>query len=147
MKLNTPLLLSIIIAVIGFFSLEQLSLNVSSGLSFLFGAVSTGIIVQLFVKTAKDGAASNKEMETTTLYVGNLAYRANEASVRELFSEQGHVVSVRLMKDKFTGKRRGFGFVEMLKSDAKKTIKKLNEKEFQERLLRVREANERVVKE
>ena len=78
-----------------------------------------------------------------TLYVGNLPYRANEAAVRELFSEYGQVQSVRLMKDKHTGKRRGFGFVEISSPDADKAITELNDSEFQQRTLKVREAKER----
>ena len=66
-------------------------------------------------------------------YIGNLPYRANEIAVRELFAEQGQVLSVRLMKDKATGKRRGFGFVEMPVADAAKAIAALNDKEYQQR--------------
>lgn len=85
--------------------------------------------------------------EVKTLYVGNLPYRANEASVRELFSTVGQVHSVRLMKDKHTGKRRGFGFVEMSANDTDKAVEALNDKEFQQRTLKVREAKERPEKE
>ena len=63
--------------------------------------------------------------------------------VRELFAEQGQVLSVRLMKDKATGKRRGFGFVEMPVADAAKAIAALNDKEYQQRTLKVREANDK----
>jgi len=82
-----------------------------------------------------------------TLYVGNLPYRANEAAVRELFSTIGQVHSVRLMKDKHTGKRRGFGFVEMSANDIDKAVESLNDQEFQQRTLKVREAKERPEKE
>ncbi|WP_432455794.1 MULTISPECIES: RNA recognition motif domain-containing protein [unclassified Agarivorans] len=82
-------------------------------------------------------------IDTQTLYVGNLPYRANESAIRKLFSEYGQVVSVRLLKDKQTGKRRGFGFVEMASEDAGKAVAALNEYEFQQRTLKVREANER----
>lgn len=92
-----------------------------------------------------NATTNNAEAETniTTLYVGNLPYRANEAAVRELFSEYGQVQSVRLMKDKHTGKRRGFGFVEISSTDADKAISELNDSEFQQRTLKVREAKER----
>jgi len=76
-----------------------------------------------------------------------IPYRANEASVRELFSSVGQVHSVRLMKDKHTGKRRGFGFVEMAASDSDKAVEALNDTEFQQRTLKVREAKERPDKE
>ena len=72
-----------------------------------------------------------------------MPYRANEAAVRELFSEYGQVQSVRLMKDKHTGKRRGFGFVEISAVDADKAVSSLNDSEFQQRTLKVREAKER----
>ena len=87
--------------------------------------------------------ASTSDENVRTLYVGNLPYRANETSVRELFSAHGSVHSVRLMKDKHTGKRRGFGFVEMAANDLDKAIAALNDTEFQQRTLKVREAKER----
>jgi RNA recognition motif-containing protein len=86
---------------------------------------------------------SVSDEDVRTLYVGNLPYRANETSVRELFSEHGSVHSVRLMKDKHTGKRRGFGFVEMAADDLDKAIAALNDTEFQQRTLKVREAKDR----
>jgi RNA recognition motif-containing protein len=86
---------------------------------------------------------SDTDEDARTLYVGNLPYRANETSVRELFSEHGTVLSVRLMKDKHTGKRRGFGFVEMAANDLDSAIAALNDTEFQQRTLKVREAKER----
>lgn len=60
-----------------------------------------------------------------------------------LFEEQGKVFNVRLLKDKNTGKRRGFGFVEMAESDADNAITKLNDSEFQQRTLKVREAKQK----
>ena len=87
--------------------------------------------------------ASINDEDVKTLYVGNLPYRANETAVRELFSNHGSVLSVRLMKDKHTGKRRGFGFVEMAADDLDKAIAALNDTEFQQRTLKVREAKER----
>jgi RNA recognition motif-containing protein len=60
-----------------------------------------------------------------------------------LFSEYGQVQSVRLMKDKHTGKRRGFGFVEISAADAEQAVLSLNDSEFQQRTLKVREAKER----
>lgn len=78
-----------------------------------------------------------------TLYVGNLPYRANEAAIRKLFAAHGMVLSVRLVKDKETGKRRGYGFVEMPEKEAMQAIAALNESEYLQRTLKVREANEK----
>ncbi|GAD81376.1 putative RNA-binding protein [Vibrio ezurae NBRC 102218] len=90
--------------------------------------------------SSKPVAATNTE--NTTLYVGNLSYKASESHVKELFEEYGTVYSVRLMKDKRTGKRRGFGFVEVGHDDADSMIAKLNEYEYMQRTIKVRIANE-----
>jgi RNA recognition motif-containing protein len=90
-----------------------------------------------------NSADDSVDEDVKTLYVGNLPYRANETTVRELFANYGSVLSVRLMKDKHTGKRRGFGFVEMTSKDLDAAITALNDTEFQQRTLKVREAKER----
>tara|TARA_B100000809_G_scaffold19201_1_gene16983 strand:+ start:278 stop:751 length:474 start_codon:yes stop_codon:yes gene_type:complete len=115
--------------------------------------VASLVFVSAFIApllTGNPSASSSSAIETSasdedvrTLYVGNLPYRANETSVRELFSEHGSVHSVRLMKDKHTGKRRGFGFVEMAADDLDQAISALNDTEFQQRTLKVREAKDR----
>ncbi len=84
----------------------------------------------------------NLILQLKRLYVGNLPYKANESHVRDLFAEYGQVFAVRLMKDKRTGKRRGFGFVVMAAADAEPAIAKLNEREYMERTLKVRIAND-----
>ncbi len=93
--------------------------------------------------SSASNVVSVSDEDVRTLYVGNLPYRANETAVRELFSNHGSVLSVRLMKDKHTGKRRGFGFVEMAADDLDAAISALNDTEFQQRTLKVREAKER----
>ena len=107
--------------------------------------VAIMIFVASFVtaNTLKTSDSSEDNTDVKTLYVGNLPYRANEASIRELFSAYGTVHSVRLMKDKHTGKRRGFGFVEISAKDAESAVSALNDQEFQQRTLKVREAKER----
>ncbi|MGR5541067.1 RNA recognition motif domain-containing protein, partial [Vibrio campbellii] len=69
-------------------------------------------------------------------------YKANEGHVRDLFAEYGNVVNVRLMKDKRTRKRRGFGFVVVDSASADSMIEELNEYVYMERTLKVRIANE-----
>ena len=112
--------------------------------------VAIAIFIIAFVSPLISSSSSSETAvsdDVKTLYVGNLPYRANEAAVRELFSTVGQVHSVRLMKDKHTGKRRGFGFVEMSASDTDKAVETLNDQEFQQRTLKVREAKERPEKE
>jgi len=78
------------------------------------------------------------------LYVGNLAYNVTEEELRALFSEYGKVASVSLIMDKFSGKSKGFGFVEMLdNSEADKAIKALNETAFKGRNIKVNQAKPR----
>ncbi|PSJ42840.1 RNA-binding protein [Zobellella taiwanensis] len=131
---------ALLLAVAGYIAVALSGLQLSPALMFAAGLLLGGVITTLVTKAAP---APPAELPTTTLYVGNLPYRANEASVRELFEPFGQVVSVRLMKDKNTGKRRGFGFVEMPSDAATAAQQALNDTEFQQRTLKVREANER----
>lgn len=77
------------------------------------------------------------------IYVGNLPYSADEASVRTLFSQHGTVDAVRLINDRETGRFRGFAFVEMPDADAQNAINRLNGQDMDGRTLRVNEARER----
>lgn len=78
------------------------------------------------------------------IYVGNLAFDATEDEIRQLFTEYGKVSSVALIKDKFTGQPRGFGFVEMPDdTEANKAIAALNGREFRRRALTVNQARPR----
>lgn len=78
------------------------------------------------------------------IYVGNLSFRASEQDVQDLFSNYGEVSSARIVKDKFTGRSRGFGFVEMTDDSAgNAAITALHEKDFMDRALVVNEARPR----
>ncbi len=78
------------------------------------------------------------------IYLGNLPYDINEGEIMELFEEYGNVGSVKLITDKFTGKSKGFGFVEMSNDEeAKKAIEELNGKEFKGRKIAVNQAREK----
>lgn len=83
------------------------------------------------------------DIEYGTLYVGNLAYKADENDVQVFFESVGQVKSVRLVKDKRSGKRKGFGFVEITSGEEGKFIEKLNKAEFMQRNIIVRHANEK----
>ncbi|HSX47504.1 MAG TPA: RNA-binding protein [Patescibacteria group bacterium] len=75
------------------------------------------------------------------LYVGGLAYSITDQELEQLFSEQGKVISAIVIKDKFSGQSKGFGFVEMedLK-EAQNAIKELNGKEVSGRAIMVNQA-------
>ena len=75
------------------------------------------------------------------LYVGNLPYETSESDLQELFASAGTVESVNVMRDRATGRARGFAFVEMAsEGDAQNAITQLNERPFGGRTLTVNEA-------
>jgi len=74
------------------------------------------------------------------LFVGNLPWGAGDEELKALFSEAGQVVSANVIKDKFTGRSRGFGFVEMGSDEDTEAAKKLNGKEIEGRAITVNEA-------
>ena len=77
-------------------------------------------------------------MSESRLFVGNLAYQTMENDLQEYFSQAGVVSSVNLMLDKFTGKSRGFAFIEFsTPAEASKAVEMFNNKEFQGRALTV----------
>ncbi len=77
------------------------------------------------------------------LYVGNMNYDTTEDSLRSMFSNYGEVVSVNVVADKYTGRSRGFAFVEMDTDDsAKAAIESANGQELDGRALKVAEARE-----
>lgn len=78
------------------------------------------------------------------LFVGNLSWKTTEDNLRSLFEKFGAVTSVRIIVDQYTGKSKGFGFVEMESAEgAQKAVQELNEKPFMERNIRVSNALER----
>jgi cold-inducible RNA-binding protein len=83
-------------------------------------------------------------MSESRLFVGNLSYQTMENDLQDYFSQAGVVSSVNLMLDKFTGKSRGFAFVEYANSDdATKAVDMFHGKEFQGRQLTVNIARPR----
>jgi RNA recognition motif-containing protein len=78
------------------------------------------------------------------MYIGNLAYDVTENDLRNAFSEFGEVSSVKIITDKFSGRPKGFGFVEMPdNSEADQAIKALNGKVLNGRSIKVNQAEAR----
>ena len=78
------------------------------------------------------------------IYVGNLPYEITEEDLRLAFGQFGAVESVNIIKDKFSGQSKGFGFVEMpSKAEGQSAIDGLNGKEKKGRALKVNEARPR----
>ncbi len=82
------------------------------------------------------------------LYVGGVPYSSTEDTMKEFFSQAGEVVSATIITDRYTGRSRGFGFVEMATDeDAKKAIEMFNGQDFEGRKLTVNEARPREERE
>jgi hypothetical protein len=138
---------TVIFAIVLYFILPIVASDMSNQLAAVIGVLVGGLLVPALLKlftSSNSSSAQDESSEVSTLYVGNLPYRADEEAVQEHFEQQGTVVSVRLMKDRRTGKRKGYGFVEMNPKGAAKAIKNLNDSTFQERTLKVRLAKEKV---
>ncbi len=81
------------------------------------------------------------------IYVGNLSFEVTDADLQELFAAYGQVESASVIKDRFSGESRGFGFVEMpSKSDADAAIAALNGTDLKGRSITVNEAKPKAPK-
>ena len=75
------------------------------------------------------------------VYVGNLPFSVDDGKLKELFSSYGEIESAEVIKNKFSGRSKGFGFVEFKDEEsAKKAISEMNEKEVEGRKVVVNEA-------
>jgi RNA recognition motif-containing protein len=78
------------------------------------------------------------------IYVGNLSFDTAEDELKDLFNAYGTVDSVKIISDQFTGRSRGFGFIEMAeREEGMKAIQELNSTELGGRTLKVNEAKPR----
>ncbi|MBC7382171.1 MAG: RNA-binding protein [Bacteroidia bacterium] len=78
------------------------------------------------------------------IYIGNLNWTATDDELRSLFSQFGEVTSINIVNDKFTGRSKGFGFVEMPdNASAQSAINSLNGQSFKDRNITVNEARPR----
>ena len=76
------------------------------------------------------------------IYVGNLAYATSEEKLQTVFAEFGDVESVKVIKDRFTGRKKGYGFIEMpSNSEADQAIKALNGNRIDGNNIKVRPAD------
>lgn len=136
-----------LVGVAGYLLLTFQLFSLDASIAFLAGALITALIVSFVAnnnnETSEDHDNADGDGDVATLYVGNLPYRVNEQAVKDYFDNVTQVQSVRLLRDRKTGKRKGFGFVEVPEKDVDKVIKKLNDSEFEDRTLKVRVAKDR----
>ena len=77
------------------------------------------------------------------LYLGNLNFDAKESEIEELFTQFGQVDSVKIIRDRYSGKSRGFAFVELESDESgEKALEQLNDTEFLGRKILVNKARE-----
>jgi len=78
------------------------------------------------------------------IYIGNLYYNVNEEELKEIFKKYGEIMSAIIIKDKYTGRSKGFGFIEMLNDEeGNRAIDNLNDTEIHGRKVIVNKARER----
>ena len=141
-------IISAIFAIAGYLLFSSANLDVHVPLTVSAALLISGIVTPWLASLIQSSPSSDGDAISSdaveTLYVGNLPYRANESAVKEYFSSYAEVQSVRLMKDRKTGKRKGYGFIEVVAKDVDSVIEKTNDSTFQERTLKVRPAKEKV---
>lgn len=147
-------LISLVLAFIGFFFTHQFPLDAYTPAVVAGSLLISGIVTPLIASLMSNGNTATSSADTdidielddnvSTLYVGNLPYKANEDAVKAYFENHIRVQSVRLMKDKKTGKRKGYGFIEVVDGDIDAIIGQFNDSVFQDRTLKVRPAKDKI---
>ena len=78
------------------------------------------------------------------IYISNLSFKVEDSDLRQLFEEYGEVTSAKVITDRYTGRSRGFGFVEMPDGEAaQKAITELHQAEYDGKVITVNEARPR----
>jgi len=78
------------------------------------------------------------------IYISNLSFKVEDSDLRQLFEEYGEVSSAKVITDRYTGRSRGFGFVEMPDNEAaQKAVNELNQAEYDGKVITVNEARPR----
>jgi hypothetical protein len=138
--LAKSLVIAVSLGILGYLLPEALSDSARLNHALL---LALGALAGAWLGALRRGEATTLEpsAETQTVFVGNLAFKASDEELRDLFAPYGAVQASRIMRDRKTRRPRGFGFVEMPRNQAQRAIKALDGKEFHGRRLRVREGN------
>jgi RNA recognition motif-containing protein len=98
----------------------------------------------MVVSSSGTSLDKRKGADNMNIYVGNLSHQATEDDLRKAFEAFGQVESANIIKDKFSGESRGFGFVQMpSKQEAQKAIEQMNGTDLMGRTINVNEARPR----
>jgi RNA recognition motif-containing protein len=99
----------------------------------------------LTVSISRKTSLKRQGMNKMNIYVGNLLFDVTESELKEAFGQFGEITEVRLIMDKYSGKSKGFGFIEMpSKEEAEKAIEEMNGKEMKGRAMTVNVAKPKV---
>jgi len=139
------LIIALILATAGYFLFPYLNINKLAqtaperllAYSVLISSFIAGILVVIPMEFNLVGS------KQVSVFVGNLAFKANASDLRELFADYGDVQGVRVMTDRATRRPKGFAFVEMDKKGAKAAISDLDGSEFFGRDIKVNYATRR----
>jgi RNA recognition motif-containing protein len=128
-----------VIGQIALFSIAWFLLGIVIGRSL--GQKNQGRREGRFRRNRDDEERNGRDGTNVELYVGNLSYDVDEKEMRRAFENHGKVASARIIKNKFNGKSRGYGFVEMPdRNQAMAAIRALNGNEVKGRRIVVNEA-------
>lgn len=145
MTFLSSIIIAVVTGAIGFAVFPYINLEQADARMVFAATLVAGAIIGSISRSLKSGTnrTSDNNDQVETIYVGNLAFKANHHDIKNLFSQYGDVHSVRLMTDRETRRSRGYGFVEMDQNHAESAINALNGDEFMGRSLKVNIANER----
>ena len=145
------IVIAVVLAVVGYLIIY--SIGIDNGIVGMALGIFLGVFIapELFAIKIGSGKAkkpskkvasiSVADNEILSIFVGNLAFKVRGRQLAELFEPFGPIESIRIVKDRNTGRGKGFGFVDMKGSAAKRAIAELDGSEFFGRTLKVSEAN------
>ncbi len=138
----TCLLAIALVAVAGYFAYPLIAVEGARPECVFAGGIIVGLLVAGLLGCRRHRCKAS-EGEAVSIYVGNAPYKTSQDELRQLFSRYGAVHAVRIVRDRQTGRPRGFNFVEMPEADAMKAIKALDGSEFGGRTLKVNLAEDK----
>lgn len=144
------LVIAVALATISYFLFNALGMSQMPAKQIFVNGIALGAFLGILLSAifsrrhpAMAAAETGEAGEAKTIFVGNLAFKANSEQLRELFGKYGSVNSVRIMTDRMTRRPRGFAFIEMEGHGALQAISALDGADFMGRPLRVNEGHER----
>jgi len=146
---------AVVVSAIGYSLVHFVGLGIenngalSIGLGLLVGVLlASFLFADITAPQAKKPVERKNNADASrimSIFIGNLAYKVRGRQLAALFEPFGEIQSLRIVKDRETGKAKGFGFIEMSERDALKAIAELDNSEFFGRNLKVSEANSQKV--